>query len=333
MRAMVRCSTRGTWVAVLIGVLLRSPSAGAAPTEGHKKREAEARVHCAAGRPDKGVEILAGLLVETGQAVYVYNQGRCYEQNDQYDKAVSRFREYLRVGKNISGTEMIDVEKRIAALEAEMDKRRKASEPALGARPTPPPATTPPIMPTPAPPAPVPVPAPAVAPPAAPAPTPVSRVAAPTPQLPPPPPPPPTQLPPPPPPPSYYPATGPTAVVGAPRPVPVQDNGSSFLRGTGTFFALVGGLTLVAGAGTGAVALYMKSSQEQSSANRERWDKGEYDRGVQAAKIAQLCLIGGGSAFVGGLILYFLGGSSNSSVAFAPIVTADGAGAMFGGRY
>ena len=46
-------------------------------------RERKARVECAAGNYQEGVRILAELWVATNDATFIYNQGRCYEQNGQ----------------------------------------------------------------------------------------------------------------------------------------------------------------------------------------------------------------------------------------------------------
>ncbi len=59
-------------------------------------KERAARKACLSGDVAKGASILSELYVQTNDATYIYNQGRCFEQNGQYDEAILRFREYLR---------------------------------------------------------------------------------------------------------------------------------------------------------------------------------------------------------------------------------------------
>jgi hypothetical protein len=74
------------------------------------QREKAAKKACAAGDYKEGVEILAGLYVDTDDPTYVYNQGRCYQQNHQWRSAVDRFREYLRKRPKARAAEKADVE-------------------------------------------------------------------------------------------------------------------------------------------------------------------------------------------------------------------------------
>jgi hypothetical protein len=86
-------------------------------------RETEAKKACLANRPDRGIELLAELYAETNDATYIYNQGRCYQQNGRSADAVIRFREYLRKATGIAAGEKAEVERSIAELE---DQQRKA---------------------------------------------------------------------------------------------------------------------------------------------------------------------------------------------------------------
>jgi hypothetical protein len=61
-------------------------------------RPMEAKAACAAGDVQKGVALLAQLYAETNDPTWVFNQGRCYQENGQRDNALQRFREYLRKG-------------------------------------------------------------------------------------------------------------------------------------------------------------------------------------------------------------------------------------------
>jgi hypothetical protein len=102
---------------------------GQARAEGDP-REAQAKKACAAGRVDEGVELLAELFTATGDVNYVYNQGRCYQQNGVAEKAINRFREYLRRAPNLPAGDRAEVEGFITELE-----RQRAVAPA----PPPPP--------------------------------------------------------------------------------------------------------------------------------------------------------------------------------------------------
>jgi len=57
-----------------------------------ENREKAAKKACLLGEVTKGAEILADLYVETNNPVYIYNQGRCFEQNGKNDQAVLRFK-------------------------------------------------------------------------------------------------------------------------------------------------------------------------------------------------------------------------------------------------
>jgi hypothetical protein len=68
---------------------------------GRQAKEKTARKACLAGDYSKGVPILADLFVETRDPVYIFNQGRCFEQNRRYEDAIARFEEYLRAGETM----------------------------------------------------------------------------------------------------------------------------------------------------------------------------------------------------------------------------------------
>ena len=93
-------------------------------------RELQAKEACLGGHPDKGIELLAQLYAETNDPTYIYNQGRCFEQNGRAADAVTRFREYLRKAQNLTAEEKTDLQKRIDELEAQ-------SRPAVTVSPAP----------------------------------------------------------------------------------------------------------------------------------------------------------------------------------------------------
>ena len=80
-------------------------------------KERAAKKACLNGEPAKGVELLTDLYVDSNDPTYIFNQGRCFEQNDRCEDAIVRFREHLR--KTIGGSERdrADAEKHIADCE------------------------------------------------------------------------------------------------------------------------------------------------------------------------------------------------------------------------
>jgi hypothetical protein len=136
-----------TWVAIGSILALFGPSRAWAQDQ-TEAREAEARKECAAGRYRRGVEILAELFVQTTEPIYVYNQGRCYEENGQLEQAITRFREYqnkLRASPGSAG-EIAEVEARIKGLEERAKPRTtQPTPPGLRFNPGPPAAPETPV--------------------------------------------------------------------------------------------------------------------------------------------------------------------------------------------
>jgi tetratricopeptide (TPR) repeat protein len=112
----------------------------AAPPDG--ARQTEARKECLAGRYQHGIDILAELYAETRDANYIYNQGRCFQQNNRPDEAISRFQEYLRKAPDLTPEELGDVRGKIAECERMRGEPRRPE-------PVPPPAPPPAASPTP----------------------------------------------------------------------------------------------------------------------------------------------------------------------------------------
>jgi hypothetical protein len=115
---------------VVMAAALAVPAGGQA-AEGTKAREKAAKKACASGDFRKGVEILSDLYVDTDDVTFVYNQGRCYEQNHQWVSAMDRFREYLRKSPNATASDKAETEKHIADCEAlrEREEPRPAQSP------------------------------------------------------------------------------------------------------------------------------------------------------------------------------------------------------------
>ncbi len=83
-----------------------------------EEQERTARKACLTGEASKGTDILADLYIATRNPVYIYNQGRCSEQNNRCDEAIGRFREYLRKATRASDAERADAEMHISDCEA-----------------------------------------------------------------------------------------------------------------------------------------------------------------------------------------------------------------------
>ena len=126
----------------LAGVLILIGAASVAHAADDAQERA-ARKACLSGNYQKGVEILSDLFISTKNPVHIYNQGRCYEQNDRCQDAIPRFREYLRKAKDASTEERAEAENHISDCQAllgqkptEASARDAAQRPATSVVPT-----------------------------------------------------------------------------------------------------------------------------------------------------------------------------------------------------
>ena len=115
---------------------------GPASAASRQAKERSAKKACLAGDPAKGVEILAELYVDTNDLTYIFNQGRCFEQNRKYEDAIGRFREYLVKGGSLTAEEKAVAQKRIEACESYLPK----NEPAPTVVSPPPPVVSTPVV-------------------------------------------------------------------------------------------------------------------------------------------------------------------------------------------
>jgi hypothetical protein len=76
-----------------------------------------ARTACLSGDYARGVAILSELFVDTEDPTFIYNQGRCFQQNQRYGEAIGRFQEYLRIGRELTKRARDDAEQQIADCE------------------------------------------------------------------------------------------------------------------------------------------------------------------------------------------------------------------------
>jgi hypothetical protein len=122
----------------VISVVL-TPTPGFAASR--QAQERAARKACLNGDYTKGVSILSELFVDTRDPTYIFNQGRCFEQNGQYEEAVVRFEEYLRLAeaKHSSPEDQAAAEKHIADCKQKLGRERSDSP----LQPTPPQPTPP----------------------------------------------------------------------------------------------------------------------------------------------------------------------------------------------
>ena len=68
-----------------------------------RSQENAARKACLTGEYANGVSILADLFIAYKNPTYVFNQGRCLEQNSRYKDAIARFEEFLRLADDPAG--------------------------------------------------------------------------------------------------------------------------------------------------------------------------------------------------------------------------------------
>lgn len=122
------------------------------------QEERAARKACLAGDYAKGISILSDLFVDTRDPTYIYNQGRCLEQNGRFADAIFRFQEYLRVDTRLTDADRAETNKHIKDCQEQVAKvDTQATPQAAPAGPTtappnpgppaaPPPALVPPVV-------------------------------------------------------------------------------------------------------------------------------------------------------------------------------------------
>ena len=92
-------------------------------------RETRARKDCLSGRVESGVALLAEVFIDTKNPNLIYNQARCFEQNGRGAEAITRFREYLRLAKNLTAEEKSEVDRHIADCRAMQEEQKSAVAP------------------------------------------------------------------------------------------------------------------------------------------------------------------------------------------------------------
>ena len=149
----------GLAAAVTVVILVADePAVLAAGKTTWQAKERTARKSCLSGDWAKGIDILADLFVDTRDPTYIFNQGRCLEQNHRYEDAIEKFKEFLRTGEtqNLRTEDKESAEKHIAACKETLAAQGVVAEP-VGPLAPPPitPAVVPPLAPAPVEPAPI----------------------------------------------------------------------------------------------------------------------------------------------------------------------------------
>jgi tetratricopeptide (TPR) repeat protein len=96
---------------------------GAYAADKTKVQDKAAKKACLAGDYAKGVSILSDLYADTNDPNYIFNGGRCFEQNGRYEEAILRFREYLRKANGLDESDKSEARKHIADCESLMGKK------------------------------------------------------------------------------------------------------------------------------------------------------------------------------------------------------------------
>jgi hypothetical protein len=148
-------------VAAAVTVVLLAANGRGALAAGKTTRQAKertARKSCLSGDWAKGIDILADLFVDSHDPTYIFNQGRCLEQNHRYEDAIEKFKEFLRTGEtqDLKSEDRDSAEKHIAACKETLATQGVAAEPVPPLAPSlPAPAVVAPPTPAPEEPAPI----------------------------------------------------------------------------------------------------------------------------------------------------------------------------------
>jgi hypothetical protein len=127
--AVIRNPPTRICVITVFGVLLGLVNVAAAEDDARIAQERLAKKACAMGDYEKGADILTDLFVTTNDLGYVYNQARCYEQNGLWERAIVRFREYLRKATHLTARERAETEKHITECQGALNTAAPAAAP------------------------------------------------------------------------------------------------------------------------------------------------------------------------------------------------------------
>jgi hypothetical protein len=128
----------------MIAVVVLLPVKPVSAASRHAQERA-ARKACLTGDYAKGVSILSDLFLDTKNPTYIFNQGRCFEQNRKYEDAIARFEEYLRTPDSVlSRDDRKAAEKHIANCKGILVQERASSSATTAPEPITPPLPLPP---------------------------------------------------------------------------------------------------------------------------------------------------------------------------------------------
>lgn len=88
-------------------------------------RVSEAMSACLGNNLDKGIGILAQLYAETQDAIWVFNQARCYQQNNKLEDARTRFLEFRRKNRNKDKARDARAQEYLAEIDKELERRER----------------------------------------------------------------------------------------------------------------------------------------------------------------------------------------------------------------
>jgi tetratricopeptide (TPR) repeat protein len=128
----------------MLHALVAASSSAAPVAPAVQNREMRAREAFAAGHYQEALDSFVTLYAETLHPNYLRNIGRCYQNLQNPDKAISSFREYLRKAKNLPADEKREIRSYIAEMEALKKEQEGANKPE---RPSPAPEPPPPAEP------------------------------------------------------------------------------------------------------------------------------------------------------------------------------------------
>jgi hypothetical protein len=130
-------------------VLVLLVCSGRAQAAGRESKERAAHKACLSGEVSKGIQLLSDLYLDTKNPTFIYNQGRCFETNHQYEDAAARFREYLFKQPDLPESEKAETQKHIEACQGFLGKTEDRPQPAVAAAPPPAPIPAPAAAPAP----------------------------------------------------------------------------------------------------------------------------------------------------------------------------------------
>jgi hypothetical protein len=118
----IRHGLTGLAATTLFLLLTSGAQAAKGRAESRENSAGKARRACLAGDLQTGMTILSDLFVKTKDPAWIYNQGRCFEQNGKYEEAVSRFEEYLRLTKDSTGKDRDEAQEHLAECQGKLVK-------------------------------------------------------------------------------------------------------------------------------------------------------------------------------------------------------------------